>query len=140
MASKKRISLYRIRVVIIIIIIIIIMMMMMTIILILMYFWGKFQNLKQHFFKALANRCLSLKKLQNCILRIILAWSLFWLIRVKACVCYFLSNVYFPPNDSLSKTIKNVFYSSKKLFSFVRFLNFCIFVFPSFFFPVSHCF
>ena len=28
----------------------------------------------------------------------------------KACVRYFLSNFYFPPNDSHSKTIKNVFY------------------------------
>ena len=29
---------------------------------------------------------------------------------VKACVHYFLSNVYFQPNDSPSKTIKNTFY------------------------------
>ena len=29
--------------------------------------------------------------------------------------------------------------SSKKLFLFFRYLNFCIFLFPSFF-PVSHCF
>ena len=28
----------------------------------------------------------------------------------KACVCYFSSNVYFSPNDSLSKTMKNVFH------------------------------
>ena len=28
----------------------------------------------------------------------------------KACVCYFLSNFNFPPNDSPSKTMKNVFY------------------------------
>ena len=28
----------------------------------------------------------------------------------KACVCYFLSNFYFSPNDSPSKTIKNAFY------------------------------
>ena len=28
----------------------------------------------------------------------------------KACVCYFLSYFYFLPNDSLSKTTKNVFY------------------------------
>ena len=29
---------------------------------------------------------------------------------LKACVCYFLTNVYFSPNDSPSKTIKQVFY------------------------------
>ena len=28
----------------------------------------------------------------------------------KACVCYFLSNFYFSPNDRPSKTMKNVFY------------------------------
>ena len=31
-------------------------------------------------------------------------------IRIKACVCYFLSNFYFSPNDSPSKNMKNVFY------------------------------
>ena len=29
---------------------------------------------------------------------------------LKACVCYFLSNFFFSPNDSPSKTMKNVFY------------------------------
>ena len=29
---------------------------------------------------------------------------------LKACVRYFLSNFYFSPNDSLSETMKNVFY------------------------------
>ena len=29
---------------------------------------------------------------------------------VKACVCYFLSNFYFSPNNSPLKTMKNVFY------------------------------
>ena len=29
---------------------------------------------------------------------------------LKACVRYFLSNIYFSPNDSPSKTMKNVFY------------------------------
>ena len=29
---------------------------------------------------------------------------------VKACVRYFLRNFYFPPNDSPSKTMKDVFY------------------------------
>ena len=49
---------------------------------------------------------------------------------VKACVCYFLSNFYFFPNDSPSKTMKNVFYLTKKPFS--RYSDFCISVFPSF--------
>ena len=29
---------------------------------------------------------------------------------LKACVHYFLSNFYFSPNDSPSKTMKNIFY------------------------------
>ena len=29
---------------------------------------------------------------------------------LKACVCYFLTNFYFSPNDSTSKTMKYVFY------------------------------
>ena len=37
------------------------------------------------------------------------------------------------------KRWKIFFISSKKLFSFLRCSNFCIFIFPSFF-PVSHCF
>ena len=58
----------------------------------------------------------------------------------KACVRYFLSSFYFSLNDSISKTMKNVFFISlTKLLSFFRYLNFCIFVFPSFF-TVSHCF
>ena len=36
----------------------------------------------------------------------------------------------FPPNDSPSKTIKNDFISSKKLFSFLRYSNFCNFSLP----------
>ena len=39
----------------------------------------------------------------------------------------------------LGKLWKKFFISSKKLFSFLRYLIFCIFIFP-FFFPVSHCF
>ena len=51
----------------------------------------------------------------------------------KACVHYFLSNFYFQPNDRPSKTMKNVFFiSSKKLFSFWRYFNFFISVFPAF--------
>ena len=50
----------------------------------------------------------------------------------KACVHYFLSNLYFSLNDSPSKTMKIFFISSKKLFSFSRYSNFCISVFPFF--------
>ena len=43
---------------------------------------------------------------------------------------------------ALQKLQKMLFISSKKLFSFARYSNFCIFVFPSspLYFPVSHCF
>ena len=60
-------------------------------------------------------------------------------VEFKACVCYFLLNFCFSPNDSPQKLWKMFFILSKKLFSFSRYSNFCIFVFPSFFFPVSHC-
>ena len=40
---------------------------------------------------------------------------------------------------AIEKLWKMFFISSKKLFLFLRYSNFCIFVFPSFF-PVSHCF
>ena len=40
---------------------------------------------------------------------------------------------------ALLKLWKMFFISTKKLFLFLRYLNFYIFVFPSFF-PVSHCF
>ena len=53
-------------------------------------------------------------------------------IMIKACVHYFLSNFYFSPNDSSSKTIKMFFISSRKLFSFSRYSSFVISVFPSF--------
>ena len=56
---------------------------------------------------------------------------------IKVCIRY-LSNFYFQPNDSPSKTMKNVFITSEKLFSFSRYSNLCIFIFPLFF-PVSHC-
>ena len=57
--------------------------------------------------------------------------SMLMLICIKACICYFL-NFYFSPNDSPSKTMKDVFFSSKKLFSFSRYSNVCISTFPSF--------
>ena len=52
--------------------------------------------------------------------------------KFKACVRYFLSNLYFPLNDSPSKTMKIFFIS--------RYIH--IFAFPSspLFLPVSHCF
>ena len=31
-------------------------------------------------------------------------------VKIKACVHYFLRNLYFSPNDSTSKTMKDVFY------------------------------
>ena len=52
--------------------------------------------------------------------------------KLKACVRYFLSNFYFSRNDSASKIMKIFFISSKKLFLFSRYSNFCISVFPSF--------
>ena len=50
--------------------------------------------------------------------------------KIKASVPYFLSNFYFSPNNSPLKTMKNVFISSKKLFSFSRYYIFCISIFP----------
>ena len=52
---------------------------------------------------------------------------------IETYVRYFLSNFCFSPKGSPSKTMKNVFFnSSKKLFSFSKYPNFCISVFPSF--------
>ena len=50
----------------------------------------------------------------------------------ETCVHYFLSNFYFSPTDIPSKTMKILFISSNKLFSFPRYSNFCISVFPLF--------
>ena len=61
------------------------------------------------------------------------------LMSLKLVLAIFNQFFYFSPNDSPSKAMKMFFISSKKLFSFSRYSNFCIFVFPSFF-PVSHCF
>ena len=61
------------------------------------------------------------------------------LLLFKACVSYFLSNFYFSPNDSPSKTMKIFFISSKKLFLFLRYSNF-VFLSSTLFLPVSHCF
>ena len=43
----------------------------------------------------------------------------------------------FPPNDSPSKTVKMFFISSKKLFSFSRYSNFCIILSSFLLFPDS---
>ena len=55
----------------------------------------------------------------------------------KACVCYFLSNFHFSPNDIPSKTI-NVFYFIKEALLILKILKFLYFHLPLFF-PVSHC-
>ena len=57
------------------------------------------------------------------------------LLVLKLGVCYFLTISYFLPNDSPSKTMKDVFISSKKFFSFLRYSTFCI----SIFFAFSPC-
>ena len=56
---------------------------------------------------------------------------------LQACVCYFLSNLYFSLNDGPSKAMKNVFFRS-----YFRSQDIQIFVFLSsfLFLPVSHCF
>ena len=50
----------------------------------------------------------------------------------KACVHYFHQIFIFSQNGSPSKTMKMLFISSKKLFSFWRYSIFCISVLPSF--------
>ena len=52
---------------------------------------------------------------------------------------HFLSDFYFSPNDRPSKTMKDVFISNKRLFSFLRYSDICISVFPLFL-SVGHCF
>ena len=60
----------------------------------------------------------------------------------KACVRYFLSNFYYSPNDSPSKTMKNVFYFIFLFQALFVLEIFKVFYFrlPLFFSPVSHCF
>ena len=58
---------------------------------------------------------------------------------IKACVRYFLSIFYFSPNDSPSKTMKNVSISSKKLFSFAYLFKF-LYTGLSLFFSLSAMF
>ena len=57
----------------------------------------------------------------------------------KACICYFLSNCPFSPNDSSSKTMKNVFLFHLKNSFRSRDIHIFVFSFSTLFFPVSHC-
>ena len=51
----------------------------------------------------------------------------------KGCVRYFLSNFYFLPDDSLSKTMKNVLFHLKSYFCSQDIQVFVFFAFPFFF-------
>ena len=57
---------------------------------------------------------------------------------LKLVSAFFYQVFIFHQMIALQKLWKMFFLSSKKLFSFSRYSNFCIFVFPSFF-SVSHC-
>ena len=60
--------------------------------------------------------------------------------RFKTSVRYFLSIFYFSPNDSPSKTMRNIFfYFTEKALFVLEISIFYIFVFRLFL-PVSHCF
>ena len=52
---------------------------------------------------------------------------------LKACVRYFLSNFYFSPNDSPSKTVKNVSYFLKKALFVLEIFKFLYVRLPLFF-------
>ena len=60
--------------------------------------------------------CVKDEKFYLCtVLDLLSAAAIFVIIRmemdiIKVCVCYFLSNFYFPLNDSPLKTMKNVIY------------------------------
>ena len=59
---------------------------------------------------------------------------------VKACFCYFfLPNFCFQPNDSPSKTMKNVFYFIWKALFVLEIFRFFLFPPSPLFLPVSHC-
>ena len=50
------------------------------------------------------NKCLKESCFQDC-------WKFSPVVPVfKACICYFFENFYFSPNDSPSKTMKDIFY------------------------------
>ena len=59
--------------------------------------------------------------------------------RFKDCIRYFLTNFYFSPDASPSKTMEDVFISSKKLFLFSKYSNVCTSISPLFLL-VSNCF
>ena len=52
---------------------------------------------------------------------------------IKACVHYFLPNVYFSLNNSPSKTVKNVFYFIQKALFILKIFKFLYFHLPLFF-------
>ena len=60
-------------------------------------------------------------------------------LKFKAYVCYFLSNIYFSPNHSPSKTMKNVFLFHLKSSFHSRDIQFFLFLSSSLFLPVSYC-
>ena len=51
---------------------------------------------------------------------------------LKVCVRYFLSNLYFSPNDSPLETTKNVFYFILKALFVLEIFKFLYFCLPSF--------
>ena len=58
---------------------------------------------------------------------------IFLLGNFKACVCYFLTNFYFPLNDSPWKTMKDVFYFIQKALFIFKIFKFLYFDLPLFF-------
>ena len=89
-------------------------------------------------FKTWTNVLKGLKSMKILLQNLCYTNSFLFRKELKACVCYFLSLYIFHQMIALQKLWKMFFIWSKKLFSFSRYSNFCIFVFPSFF-PVSHC-
>ena len=59
-------------------------------------------------------------------------------LKIKACVCYFLRNFYSSPNDSPSKTMKDVFYLIEKALFLLEIFKYFYFHLPLFL-SVSHC-
>ena len=74
------------------------------------------------------------------VLIITMLLSIWWVVKsLKLVSAIFYQNLIFHQMIALPKLWKMFFILSKKLFSFLRYSNFCIFVFP-FFFRVSHFF
>ena len=59
-------------------------------------------------------------------------------LKIKACVCYFLRNFYSSPNDSPSKTMKDVFYFIEKAVFVLEIFKYLYCHLPLFL-SVSHC-